>query len=425
MKSNLGDNISGRRRVHFGYLVVFTLVLTSFLPLSLGLSCAGIFYTAVANSLQVGVGTLSYYISILWASTLVFLPLCGRLLARIDARVCISGAIAIMALDFVFLSQVTTVFQFYLGAFFMGIGVTMLLFLAPSTLVNRWFQARAGFFVGVIMAFTGVGGVVWSGAGGVLINAVGWQQAYLVFAALSAMTLPFTIFCMSSSPSAKGLLPVGAQEHAQGGAAAAPDAGLTAYEAYRSAPFYLILALAFCLNLGMGLYFLLPSYVATLPVGMANPILGATTASVAMAGQTISKIVLGMVGDKKMTLGFMIGLSFGLAGAVAFLSGITSSVIALYSSAFLYGFFYGVTNVMLPISTRRAFGIREYSTIYARISMAASLGSIVSGFLWGTCVQVTGAYLPVFAGVSVVIALAIVLVVVLSGSIKRIERRVR
>ena len=139
LKSGDKNSDGGRRGVHFGYLVVFTLVLTSFLPLSLGLSCAGIFYTAVADSLHVGVGMLSYYISILWASTLVFLPLCGHLLARVDARVCISGAVAVMALDFVFLSQVNTVLQFYIGAFLMGIGVTMLLFLAPSTLVNRWF----------------------------------------------------------------------------------------------------------------------------------------------------------------------------------------------------------------------------------------------------------------------------------------------
>lgn len=422
MKSGSKNSDGRRRGVHFGHLVVFTLVLTSFLPLSLGLSCAGIFYTAVADSLHVGVGMLSYYISILWASTLVFLPLCGRLLARVDARTCISGAVAVMALDFVFLSQVNTVLQFYIGAFLMGIGVTMLLFLAPSTLVNRWFQTRAGFFVGIIMAFTGVGGVVWSAVGGALINAIGWQQTYLVFAVLCAATLPFTILFMSSSPASKGLLPVGAQEPARGEATSAPDAGSTAREAYRSASFYMLLALAFCLNLGMGLYFLLPSYVATLPAGMANPILGATTASVAMAGQTLSKIALGVVGDRKMTLGFMIGLGFGLAGAAVFLAGIASTAAALYAAAFLYGFFYGVTNVMLPIATRRVFGIREYSTIYAGISMAASLGSIVSGFLWGTCVQITGTYLPVFAGVSIVIALAIVLVMALSGSVKRSER---
>lgn len=422
MKSGNKNSDGGRRGVHFGYLVVFTLVLTSFLPLSLGLSCAGIFYTAVADSLHVGVGMLSYYISILWASTLVFLPLCGHLLARVDARVCISGAVAVMALDFVFLSQVNTVLQFYIGAFLMGIGVTMLLFLAPSTLVNRWFQTRAGFFIGIIMAFTGVGGVVWSAVGGALINAIGWQQTYVVFAVLCAATLPFTVLCISSSPSSRGLLPVGVHEHAQDKVSPAPSVGSTAHEAYRSASFYVILALAFCLNLGMGLYFLLPSYVATLPAGVANPILGAMTASVAMVGQTLSKIALGVVGDRKMTLGFMIGLGFGLAGAAVFLMGIASTAAVLYAAAFLYGFFYGVTNVMLPIATRRVFGIRDYSTIYARISMAASLGSIVSGFLWGTCVQIAGTYLPVFAGVSIVIALAIVLVMALSGSVRKSER---
>jgi len=53
-------------KIHFGYFVVVAMVLTSFIPLSLGLSCAGIFYPALSDYLGVERGMLSYYTSVLW-----------------------------------------------------------------------------------------------------------------------------------------------------------------------------------------------------------------------------------------------------------------------------------------------------------------------------------------------------------------------
>src|SRR5699024_4034889 len=153
------------RRIHFGYFVVAAMVLTSFIPLSLGLSCAGIFYPSLAASIGVDTGTLGYYTSFLWLASLVSLPLLGRLLHRCDARLCLCGAVALMAASFVWLSFTASLWQFFLGAFAMGVGVGMLLFLAPSTLINRWFAQRSGTMLGVVMAFTGVGGVVWSTVG--------------------------------------------------------------------------------------------------------------------------------------------------------------------------------------------------------------------------------------------------------------------
>lgn len=51
--------------------------------------------------------------------------------------------------------------------------------------------------------------------------------------------------------------------------------------------------------------------------------------------------------------------------------------------------------------------------------MAASLGSIVSGILWGTVIGVTGGYAELFAGVSILLVVALWLIVVLSRRLKR------
>lgn len=405
------------RKVFFGYFVVAALVLTSFIPLSLGLSCAGIFYPAVSADLGIGTGLLGYYTSILWLAAMVALPAMGRLLGTRDARVCVGGAVVVIAAAFVWLSFTHSLWQFYVGAAAMGFGVGMLLFLAPSTLINRWFFKRSGVLLGVVMAFTGVGGVVWSSVGGMLIQSIGWSATYLAFAVLSLATLPAVLFMVASRPEDKGLVPFGATSDSawmKSGSAAvagasAPAEGVPASRAFRMPVFFLIVAMCFMLNFGMYVYFMIPSYMNTLELAAAMPLLGATASSVAMAGQTASKLVLGYVGDARPYASTVLTLALGILGVALLLVGGASAAV-LYLAVFVYGCFYGITNVMTPIITRRAFGDAEYPAIYSRVSMAASVGSVVSGFIWGASIEATGGYTLMFVGVIAVMALTVVAV---------------
>ncbi len=410
-------------RGSFGYLIVLTLVLTSFMPLSLGLSCQGIFYNSVAGHIGVGVGTVSYYASIIAASCFVFMAPMGNLISRIDARLCLSGAVIFCALVFVWLSFTNSLWMYFVGAFLMGAPVSLLLYIAPSTLVNRWFAKRAGFYVGVIMAFTGIGGVVWSTVGGALIAAIGWSATYLVFAGISILTLPFTVFCMASTPEEKGRAPLGLTDtlHEGEGALAKKEEdevyqgeGVTATEARSMPSFPLILIIAFLLNFGMYVYYVVPSYAATTDLIEVFPLLGATASSAAMAGQTISKVILGGVGERWPFKSAATACMLGVIGIACLAFGF-SNVVLFYVGSFLFGVYYGVANVMLPIFTRCAFGLVEYAKIYSRISMAATAGLTITGFVWGTLVDMTG-FASMFIGVSLFILFAVVLIIVLGSS---------
>ena len=404
-------------KVHFGYFVVAAMVLTSFIPLSLGLSCAGIFYPALSDDLGVERGMLSYYTSVLWIAALVTLPFLGKLLNNRDARLCTTGAVAIIVIAFVWLSFTKTLWMFYVAAAAMGVGVAMLLFLAPSTLINRWFAKRAGVLLGVVMAFTGVGGVVWSTVGGILIQQIGWSATYLVFAVLSALVIPATLFMVASRPEDKGLAPFGYEAGADEEVPVFAE-GVSAANAFRMPVFYLICAMCFFLNIGMYVYFMIPSYATTLDIGATLPLLGATASSVAMAGQTVSKLALGAVGEKRPQASTIVALALGIAG-VALLAFMANSVVAFYAAALFFGAYYGITNVMMPIFTRASFGDRDYAQIYSRVSMVASISNAAAAFIWGTVIDATHSYLPMFVGVIVLMALTIVTVV----AIGRMQRK--
>ena len=407
-------------KLHFGYLVVAAMVLTSFIPLSLGLSCAGIFYPALSDYLGVERGMLSYYTSVLWIAALVTLPFLGKLLNNKDARLCLTGAVVIIVAAFVWLSFTQALWMFYVAAAAVGVGVAMLLFLAPSTLINRWFAKRAGFLLGIVMAFTGVGGVVWSTVGGILIQEIGWSATYLVFAALSALMIPVTLFMISSRPEDKGLQPYGYEPGESDEPSAAELAGVPAAQAFKMPVFYLICLMCFLLNIGMYVYFMIPSYATTLDIGVAFPLLGATASSVAMAGQTVSKLALGAVGEKRPQASTTVALALGIVG-VALLAFATGSTIAFYAAAICFGAYYGITNVMMPIFTRKSFGDRDYAQIYSRVSMVASISNAAAAFIWGTVIDATHSYMPMFIGVIALMAATIVTVI----AICRLQGRVR
>ena len=401
-------------KIHFGYFVVAAMVITSFIPLSLGLSCAGIFYPSLSESLGVEKGMLSYYTTFIWVAALVTLPILGKLLNNIDARICLTGAVVLAAVAFLWLSFMSTLWQFYVAAFAMGISIAMLLFLAPSTLINRWFAKGSGPMLGIAMAFTGVGGVVWSSVGGVLISSIGWSHTYLVFAVLSICCVPVTLFMVRSNPSDKGLEPVGFQSISSDAPASSSGAiaGVPAAKAYKMPVFFLICAMCFFLNIGMYVYFMIPSYATTLAVGVALPLLGATASSVAMAGQTISKLALGVVGERHPLGGTVAALALGILGVVLFAL-LAENAAAYYVAALSFGVYYGITNVMMPLFTRRSFGNRDYAPIYAKVSMVASVSNAAAALIWGTVIDATHSYMPMFVGVIVLMVLTIICVVMI------------
>ena len=456
-----GSGASHGHHVFYGYVVVGALIAAIAIPLSCAVNAAGIFYTSLAKEFGTSSGTLSYYTSFLWGAGLISLPFMGKLLDRLPARVCVSGSCLLIALGFVWLSFMTELWQYFLGAFVMGFGVTMLNLMAPSTIINRWFAKRAGLLIGIAMAFTGVGGLVFSSVGGALILSIGWSKTYLVFAGLSAVTIPITWLLIKSRPSDMGLEPFGKDAGSTDGmsdgmsdgvtttdssgesdGASSPDSadampsrsasakhgdavasdsscltplekaelgGIQERRAFRMLPFYLILALAFIMNFCMYTYYIIPSYADSLTIGIAFPMLGSLAASAAMGAQTVSKLGMGGLSSKVPILGTCVCFAIGICGIVTLALG-SSSIALVFAGAVGYGIFHGTVNVMLPEFTKRSFGDRDYARIYAWVSMSACAANIANGLICGTILHVTGDYAAVFIGLAVLLGIGGVLV---------------
>ena len=394
----------------YEYLIVAALCLINFGPVSFCLSCAGIFYTPVAADIGTSPATLSYFLAAFSISMILVLTPLGKLFNRIDCRSIMTASIALIAACFVGLSFVQADWQFLALAFVMGFGLTSCVYLAPPILVNRWFSKRAGFFIGIIMAFTGVGGMLWASVGGALIASIGWRATYLVFAALTAVFgLPCTLFVLKDRPSVMGRAPHGYDPGSED-ATAYEQTGVDAADARKSASFFALLAFSLIISLNVYVYGMIPSYVATLPIASDMPLLGAIASSCAMAASVVAKMLWGGLGERSILAAVFAACAFAVAGLVV-LASAPGEWLLICVAAVAYGMIYGEQTVFCPIVTRQFYGMRSYGELYSTVSTIICVGVIASSFIGGTIVNVAGSYLAMFAFIGGALVLACLLLV--------------
>ena len=391
------------KKFHYAYAIVASCIAITCLPCALVLSCAGIFFTPVSEFFGVPRASFTLYFSILNIMMMLTLPMAGNHLSKLDTRKVLSGATILAGLGLIGMSRGNSMPWFYVCGAIMGVGMAPLIYLAVPTLINAWCVKRVGFFVGLCMAFTGIGGVIFNPLGTALIQSgpEGWRTAYLVFGLITLVgTLPFTLFVVRSKPEDKGLLPYGAGEVADAAEAKPTEvtSGVPASVAMKTPAFYALAVFCGVITLNQTIYQFLASYATsfadTLPTIAAA---SGVVASAAMAGQAIGKVVLGVINDKSVKLGIFFGLGCGAVG-VLLMWFMPSPLVVLLVGAFLFGVVYAMTTVQTPLLVRSVFGSADYTNIYSRISMVGSLMSAVAAVFWSFVIDSPGGFPLMFIG---------------------------
>ena len=387
---------------HYAYAIVASCIAITCLPCALVLSCAGIFFTPVSEFFGVPRASFTLYFSILNIMMMLTLPMAGNHLSKLDTRKVLSGATLLAGLGLIGMSRGNSMPWFYVCGAIMGVGMAPLIYLSVPTLINAWCVKRVGFFVGLCMAFTGIGGVIFNPLGTALIQSgpEGWRTAYLVFGLIALVgTLPFTLFVVRSKPEDKGLLPYGAGEVDDAAPAQAAEVtGVPAGVAMKTPAFYALAVFCGVITLNQTIYQFLASYATSFADSLpAIAAASGVVASSAMAGQAIGKVVLGVINDKSVKLGTFFGLGCGALG-VLLMWFMPSPLIVLLVGAFLFGVVYAMTTVQTPLLVRSVFGSADYTNIYSRISMVGSLMSAVAAVFWSFVIDSPGGFPAMFIG---------------------------
>lgn len=381
---------------HYAYAIVASCIAITCLPCALVLSCAGIFFTPVSDFFGVAKANFTLYFTVLNLTMTVTLGPWGKIMSKTDNRISLSAAVVLCGVGLIGMGFCQAVWQFYICGVLLGLGIAPLIYLSVPALINAWCVKKVGFFVGLCMAFTGIGGVIFNPIGTAIINsgAEGWRIAYIVFGIIVLVgTLPFTLLVIRNKPADKGLLPYGAEDSAETGeATSAAATGMTAAQAMKTPVFFALAVFCGIITLNQTIYQFLASYASSFADTMpAIAAASGVVASAAMAGQAIGKVILGIINDKSVKLGIFFGIGAGVIG-VTMMMLLPSQLFMLLIGAFLFGVVYAMTTVQTPLLVRTVFGSLDYTNIYSRIGMVGSLCSAFAAVFWSVICDSAGGY---------------------------------
>lgn len=189
------------KQIYYGYYVAAVLFLLMF-PSCLILATAGIFYTPISRELGIPISQFALSSTILQISSAAgtFL-LFGKLSAKYTQRSLLTIVMVVEALCFVARATASSIWPFYISAVFLAFPSAMLLNMCIPILMNNWFPYKAGTAVGIVGAAQGLGGVILSSVGGIIIESMGWRACYWVWAVMCLALMPLAWLVIRQQPS--------------------------------------------------------------------------------------------------------------------------------------------------------------------------------------------------------------------------------
>lgn len=362
-------------------LVVLTGIMITFGCSALCFSTWGLFQPVVADGLGVETTAFAMYVTVMYLTMTIASPFAGKLLQTLDIRIILSVSACLVSGAFFLMSFANDIMLFYAAAVMLGLGEITILWLAIPTLINRWFADRAGFFIGLCMAFTGIGGATWSAVFTALrTGGMDFHSIYMIWGVIALVTsLPFTLFCVRNNPADCGLAPYGASSVA--GVVAKPT-GMSAKQAMKTPAFYAVCVFAGLINIAVLIAMQFPTYTKSLTDAAFDVVVvGGIMTTVMMVGQALFKVILGAVADKNTKGALFFAFFAGVGGVLLCWLG-SASEFMMYGGAFIFGAFYATAVVLVPIIVRQSFGSREYSIIYSRVSTVFNLIAAFAAMIW-------------------------------------------
>jgi MFS family permease len=341
----------------------------------------GVFFTALLEEFGWSRASLAGAFSLYaFAYCVVGFP-AGRLTDRWGPRVVITAGGCFLGAALAGMALVTRLWEPYvLYGLVAAIGMGTA-YVPCNTTVVRWFVARRGLAVGLASSGGSVGTFILPLLAQLLVSAVGWRLAYVVFGAAVFALLALVARVMHRDPESLGLHPDGAP------APAAPlgreETAWPLGRAMRTAAFWTIGA-AFTATW-------LPVFIPLVHVVPFSRDLGyspLTAASVVSAlgvGAVVGRLVMGGVSDR---MGRKPAVAVGMAlQAAAFLGFLAArSLPALYLTALVFGYSYGAISTLFPAIVGDFFGRGQAGALVGFLFMLsggmAGWGPLAAGALY-------------------------------------------
>lgn len=187
--------MSERKRIaesRYRWIVAAACFLMIFVGLGFCSSNKSMYLGAITKALGIKRSLFSLNDSCRYIATAVVNLFFGQLIARYGAKKLVGVGFGCLTLSVVTYLLADKVWQFYIGGFLLGVGMSFCSTTMVSYLVNRWLPEKRGTVSGAILCANGIGGAVAAQLVSPMINApddpFGYRKAYMLVVALTALT---------------------------------------------------------------------------------------------------------------------------------------------------------------------------------------------------------------------------------------------
>ncbi|MDO5109322.1 MAG: MFS transporter [Erysipelotrichaceae bacterium] len=376
----------------------------------------GVFYKPMADSMQVGQGSITLHMSISNLIVGLGTPFVAKMISR-NVRIkniLMAGAILIILSGFGIALAPNTLLM-NIAAAVRGVGFAAVSMMIITMFIGNWFVRYRGTLTGIALSFSGIGSAIASPILSKLIESFGWQRTYIGYVIFIVLCIIPSLLFVPLKPQDIGLRPLGENDAQEGNAKTAPanlDLPYTAKSPLFAALVVLVLCIVLLTSLSPHLSSLAQAY------GYAASA-GAALLSASMIGNVASKFLLGALSDKIGAFrGVILMLGTSVAGLVLILLN-PGGTLPLMAGGFLYGTCFSIGSLGISMITRTIYGDKQYGQAYSVITLMTSVASAIGLTLIGFLYDATGSYAVSVIGGIVLAAVSLASLLFIQSQAKR------
>ncbi len=356
----------------------------------------GVFFLPLATEFATSRTRLSFAVSIAQMEGGLLGPIDGYLVDRFGPRKMMFIGVGMMGLGFIWMSQVQSLFMFYVVylafiSFGMSLGIRVPALVAPT----NWFVKKRGIALG--FATSGVG------LGGILVPIIGWLVVtveWRVTAALVGVLILFVCLplagVMRHRPEHYGMVPDGnidlEEAHNDGGSESIPDSEMVLDEVEFSMREALMTPVFWFLSIVFGLRQLIIGAVGlhqvpfVVDIGISSQI-AATVLGMTAITSIIGRLGFGWMGDRIPTR-YVMALSIACAALGVLILAYSTEWWHLMFFVLTYGIGWGGGATTMSVVRADYFGRRAFGTISGLMDAVQMfglvLGPVFAGWVYDT-----------------------------------------
>ena len=410
----LSTMTSKQRRIFYGYWILAACFLLNLISAGCGPISFSFFVTSLEKALGWNRTEIMTAFTIFFICSAISAPFAGRLVHRFGGRKVMSLGALSATIGYTLISQMSSLWQYYIGYAFIGLGVAALGPVTTSLIVSNWFSRRRGMAIGIMSMGAGTAGTVFTPLVIVyLIPNIGWSSTFVTFAIITGgLAIPLILLVIRSEPSNMGLLPDGKKTPAItdiNGMILPSTRGLTMKMALSTQAFWLMAVAIFFIFSHMGV---MQNQVPHLEdLGFTAGIV-ASTMSIISILSIVGTFVFGWLCDRlSVKLVGVIGailISVSIVLLISIKADSPGWLIWTYSTLLGLGIGSWMPVMSMLVSTN--FGMVAYGTIFGALnffqSIGAAMGPIISGYLYDKM----NTYQWAFTIIAILVVLAIPLI---------------